>query len=48
MNQKPVLKQSLSQFLAAQPQKKENNFNYSLCESIDYQRESLLGNQQPA
>ncbi len=27
--------------------KKEQNFNYSLCESVDYQRESLLGSVVP-
>ncbi len=43
----PVIQESKAKFMAPTlnnlppTTKKESNFNYSLCESIDYQRESL-------
>jgi hypothetical protein len=46
---KPALKQNmnLNQFLNTQQPQKES-FNYSLCDSLDYQKESLLGNNNQA
>jgi hypothetical protein len=50
MGNKPALKQNqdLNQFLAQSQQPKKDSFNYSLCESVDYQKESLLGNNYQA